>query len=129
MLCFQPCEADLCSVLILFERQLKFLKTEEDMWMTYLIGSLPNEITKWITKEPDKKFRDFLISGVFFSNDTNWRPKSLESNFHTVVKVPIAHRKISIWNKKNSFEVSFCENRISTFEQLQEIIVSNEMKE
>ncbi|GFW96391.1 uncharacterized protein TNCV_2294631 [Trichonephila clavipes] len=45
--------------LTLFERQMKLLDLGEDLWVPYLIGALPNDVTSLIVREPEEKCRDY----------------------------------------------------------------------
>ncbi|GFW19855.1 uncharacterized protein TNCV_3561581 [Trichonephila clavipes] len=45
--------------LTLFERQMKLLDLGEDLWVPYLIGALPNDVTSLIAREPERKCRDY----------------------------------------------------------------------
>ncbi|GFX45621.1 uncharacterized protein TNCV_176141 [Trichonephila clavipes] len=45
--------------LTLFERQMKLLDLGEDLWVPYLIGVLPSDVTSLIAREPEEKCRDY----------------------------------------------------------------------
>ncbi|GFT56009.1 uncharacterized protein TNCV_3116951 [Trichonephila clavipes] len=45
--------------LTLFERQMKLLDLGKDLWVPYLIGALPSEITSLIAREPEEILRDY----------------------------------------------------------------------
>ncbi|GFV07380.1 uncharacterized protein TNCV_1765411 [Trichonephila clavipes] len=45
--------------LTLFERQMKLLDLGENMWVPYLIGALPSDVTSLIAREPEEKFKDY----------------------------------------------------------------------
>ncbi|GFW51334.1 uncharacterized protein TNCV_3254631 [Trichonephila clavipes] len=45
--------------LTLFERQMKLLDLGEDLWVPYLIGALPSDVTSLIAREPEEKCRDY----------------------------------------------------------------------
>ncbi|GFR15389.1 uncharacterized protein TNCT_462271 [Trichonephila clavata] len=45
--------------LTLFERQMKLLNLGKDLWVPYLIGSLPSDVTSLIAREPEEKCRDY----------------------------------------------------------------------
>ncbi|GFV48429.1 uncharacterized protein TNCV_3026991 [Trichonephila clavipes] len=40
------------------ERQMKLLDPGEDLWVPYLIGALPSDVTSLIAREPEEKCRD-----------------------------------------------------------------------
>ncbi|GFV71342.1 uncharacterized protein TNCV_3133331 [Trichonephila clavipes] len=45
--------------LTLFEQQMKLLDLGEDLWVPYLIGALPSDVTSLIAREPEEKCRDY----------------------------------------------------------------------
>ncbi|GFU48508.1 uncharacterized protein TNCV_1398121 [Trichonephila clavipes] len=45
--------------LTLFERQMKLLDLGEDLWVPYLIGALPSDVTSLIAREPEEKCRNY----------------------------------------------------------------------
>ncbi|GFW37181.1 uncharacterized protein TNCV_5020791 [Trichonephila clavipes] len=45
--------------LSLFERQMKLLDLGEYLWVPYLIGALPSDVTSLIACEPEEKCRDY----------------------------------------------------------------------
>ncbi|GFW83128.1 uncharacterized protein TNCV_3236761 [Trichonephila clavipes] len=45
--------------LTLFERQMKLLDLGEDLWIPYLIGALPSDVTSLIAREPEEKCMDY----------------------------------------------------------------------
>ncbi|GFV43677.1 uncharacterized protein TNCV_880031 [Trichonephila clavipes] len=52
--------------LTLFERKMKLLDPGEDLWVPYLIGALPSDVTSLIAREPEEKCSDNShIRGMF----------------------------------------------------------------
>ncbi|GFV11919.1 uncharacterized protein TNCV_109671 [Trichonephila clavipes] len=56
---FNPEVDNMDLFLTLFERQMKLLDLGEDLWVPYLIGALPSDVTFLIAREPVEKFRDY----------------------------------------------------------------------
>ncbi|GFY18331.1 uncharacterized protein TNCV_2047371 [Trichonephila clavipes] len=56
---FNPEVDNMDLFLTLFERQLKLLDLGEDLWVPYLIGALPSDVTSLIAHEPEEKCRDY----------------------------------------------------------------------
>ncbi|GBN01513.1 hypothetical protein AVEN_140401-1 [Araneus ventricosus] len=52
-------DGDMALYLTLCERQFNILKVPPDLWVTYLISSLPAVIGRLLTREPDTKIHDF----------------------------------------------------------------------
>ncbi|GFV23885.1 uncharacterized protein TNCV_272481 [Trichonephila clavipes] len=48
-----------------FERQMNLLNLGEDLWVPYLIGALPSDVTSLFAREPEEKCRDYShIRGI-----------------------------------------------------------------
>ncbi|GFY11835.1 uncharacterized protein TNCV_4973351 [Trichonephila clavipes] len=56
---FNPEIDNMDLFLTLFERQMKLLDLGEDLWVPYLIGALPSDVTSLIAREPEEKCRDY----------------------------------------------------------------------
>ncbi|GFW87976.1 uncharacterized protein TNCV_216481 [Trichonephila clavipes] len=57
---FNPEVDNMDLFLTLFERQMKLLDLGEDLWVLYLIGALPSDVTSLIAHEPEEKCRDYF---------------------------------------------------------------------
>ncbi|GFV66903.1 uncharacterized protein TNCV_1610951, partial [Trichonephila clavipes] len=55
---FNPEVDNMDMFLTLFERQMKLLDLDEDLWVPYLIGALPSDVISLIAREPEEKCRD-----------------------------------------------------------------------
>ncbi|GFV02215.1 uncharacterized protein TNCV_485361 [Trichonephila clavipes] len=67
---FNPEVDNMDLFLTLFERQMKLLDLGEDLWVTYLIGALPSDVTSLIAPEPEEKnagitptFEEYFCNG------------------------------------------------------------------
>ncbi|GBN52331.1 Retrovirus-related Pol polyprotein from transposon 17.6 [Araneus ventricosus] len=59
-------DGDMALYLTLCERQFKILKVPPDLWVTFLISSLPAEIGKLLAREPENKIHDFeKVKNIF----------------------------------------------------------------
>ncbi|GFW96979.1 uncharacterized protein TNCV_4801921 [Trichonephila clavipes] len=56
---FNPEVDNMDLFLTLFERQMKLLDLGEDLWLPYLIGALPSDVTSLIAREPQEKCRNY----------------------------------------------------------------------
>ncbi|GFV23407.1 uncharacterized protein TNCV_4781191 [Trichonephila clavipes] len=69
---FNPEVDNMDLFLTLFERQMKLLDLGEDLWVPYLIGALPSDVTFLIAREPEEKYRDYTPTfEECFCNDSN----------------------------------------------------------
>ncbi|GBN28490.1 hypothetical protein AVEN_35113-1 [Araneus ventricosus] len=55
---FNPKVVKISSYLSLFERQVKRAKVPEELWVSHLIGLLPNDMAQLIDKEPEEVAED-----------------------------------------------------------------------
>ncbi|GFT16000.1 uncharacterized protein TNCV_3315591 [Trichonephila clavipes] len=56
---FNPEVDNMDLFLTLSERQMKLLDLGEDLWVPYLIGALPSDVTSLIARDPEEKCRDY----------------------------------------------------------------------
>ncbi|GFS56597.1 uncharacterized protein TNCV_1852701 [Trichonephila clavipes] len=56
---FNPEVDNMDLFLTLFKRQRKSLDLGEDLWVPYLIGALPSDVTSLIAREPEEKCKDY----------------------------------------------------------------------
>ncbi|GFX17739.1 uncharacterized protein TNCV_475391 [Trichonephila clavipes] len=74
-----------------FERQMKLLDLGKDLWVPYLIGSLPSDVTSLIAREPEEKCRDYShIRGMLLQ-----RFKLTAEKFRELFS---RHRKMPKWD-------------------------------
>ncbi|GFW21564.1 uncharacterized protein TNCV_4280811 [Trichonephila clavipes] len=55
---FNPEVDNMDLFLTLLERRMKLLELGEDLWVPYLIGALPSDVTSLIARAPEEKCRD-----------------------------------------------------------------------
>ncbi|GFX57030.1 uncharacterized protein TNCV_3701951 [Trichonephila clavipes] len=56
---FNPEVDNMDLFLTLFKRQMKLLNFGEHLWVPYLIGALPGDVTSLIARKPKEKLRDY----------------------------------------------------------------------
>ncbi|GBN12479.1 hypothetical protein AVEN_135987-1 [Araneus ventricosus] len=56
---FDPKVGDINLYMTLFERQVKRAKVSEELWVSHLIGLLPNDMAQLIAREPDEVTDDY----------------------------------------------------------------------
>ncbi|GBO13429.1 hypothetical protein AVEN_9897-1 [Araneus ventricosus] len=56
---FDPKVGDISLYLTLFERQVKRAKVPEELWVSLLIGLLPNDTAQIIAREPEEVTEDY----------------------------------------------------------------------
>jgi hypothetical protein len=127
---FDPKVDDVSTFLNLFERQLTFLKIPESKWVVYLIGLLPIEISKLIAIESDSQdnpqeygeikkilLRRFKMSAEKFRQSFIQHRKSPDSTWRDF-----------FYDLRNFFEGWLNELNITTFDQLKDLIISDQIK-
>ncbi|GFW12876.1 uncharacterized protein TNCV_2256251 [Trichonephila clavipes] len=114
--------------LTLFERQMKLLDLGEDLWVPYLIGNLPSDVTSPSAREPDEKCRDYsYIQGMLLQRFKLTTEKFWELFSH--------HRKSpnETWKDYYSeirayFEGWLNELKIDSFDGFKNLTIANQMK-
>ncbi|GFV29312.1 uncharacterized protein TNCV_1548661 [Trichonephila clavipes] len=66
---------------------MKLLDLGEDLWVPYLIGALPSDVTSLIAREPEEKCRDYShIRGMLLQRFKLTAEKFRGSCFHATEK-------------------------------------------
>ncbi|GBM29989.1 hypothetical protein AVEN_127143-1, partial [Araneus ventricosus] len=125
---FNPKEDEIGLYLTMFERQLKFVNIPETNWIPYLIGSLPSEINQMIVKENEEDSKDYAKVKEMLLK----RYRLTADRFRQLF---VQHRKSAeiTWKDytfelKSYFEGWTTELNISTFEELKELIIADQIK-
>ncbi|GFW89596.1 tyrosine-protein kinase CSK [Trichonephila clavipes] len=115
---FNPEVNNMHLFLALFERQMKLL----DLWVLFLIGALPSDVTSLIACEPEEKCRDYShIRGMLLQLF-----KLTAEKFRELFS---RHRKNpnGTW-KDYYFEGWLNELKIDSFDGLKNLMIANQMK-
>ncbi|GFU46446.1 uncharacterized protein TNCV_1280911 [Trichonephila clavipes] len=125
---FHPEVDNMDLFLTLFERQMKLLVLGEDLWVPYLIGALPSDVTFLIAHEFEEKCRDYShIRGMLLQ----WFKLTTEKFWELFSR----HRKS--WNgtwKDYYFEIQayfqgwLNELKIDSFDGLKNLMIADQMK-
>ncbi|GBM69899.1 hypothetical protein AVEN_167407-1 [Araneus ventricosus] len=125
---FNPKGDEIGLYLTVFERQLKFVNIPETNWIPYLIGSLPSEINQMIVKENEEDSKDYAKVKEMLLK----RYRLTADRFRQLF---VQHRKSAeiTWKDytfelKSNFEGWTTELNISTFEELKELIIADQIK-
>ncbi|GFX95519.1 uncharacterized protein TNCV_4825341 [Trichonephila clavipes] len=91
--------------LTLFERQMKLLDLGEDLWVPYLIGTLPSDVTSLIAREPEEKCRDYShIRGMLLQR-FKLTEKNSGSCFNVTEKAQMGRGRIIILKSEHILKV------------------------
>ncbi|GFT01961.1 uncharacterized protein TNCV_2673001 [Trichonephila clavipes] len=125
---FHPEVDNMDLFLTLFECQMKLLVLGEDLWVPYLIGALPSDVTFLIAHEFEEKCRDYShIRGMLLQ----WFKLTTEKFWELFSR----HRKS--WNgtwKDYYFEIQayfqgwLNELKIDSFDGLKNLMIADQMK-
>ena len=125
---YDPKDDDMALFLNLFERQLKFLKVPEIAWIPYLIGSLPSEVGKLIAREPEEEYQEYRTVKEMLLK----RYKLTADRYRQLFSL---HRKDinNTWRDfyfdlTGYFEGWLSELKVKEFDQLKDLIISDQMK-
>ncbi|GFT74033.1 uncharacterized protein TNCV_3707691 [Trichonephila clavipes] len=114
--------------LTLFERQMKLLDLGEELWVPYLIGALPNDVTSLIAREPEPKCRVYShIRGMLLQRFKLTADKFLEL-FSRHRKSPNGTWKDYYFEIRAYFEGWLNELKIDSFDGLKNLIIADQMK-
>ncbi|GFU10967.1 uncharacterized protein TNCV_2934531 [Trichonephila clavipes] len=117
-------------LLTLFERQMKLLDLGKDLWVPYLIGALPSEITSLIACEPEEKLRDYShIRGMLLQRFKLTAEKFREL-FSLHRKSPNGTWKDYYFEIRAYFEGWLTELKIDSFDGLKNcrLMIADQMK-
>ncbi|GFV64085.1 uncharacterized protein TNCV_2461121 [Trichonephila clavipes] len=114
--------------LTLFERQMKVLDLGEDLWVPYLIGALPSDVTSFIAREPEEKCREnFHIRGMLLQQFKLTAEKFREL-FSRHRKSPNGTWKDYYFEIRAYFESWLNELKIDSFDGLKNLMIVDQMK-
>ncbi|GFT20282.1 uncharacterized protein TNCV_1008951 [Trichonephila clavipes] len=114
--------------LTFFERQMKLLDLGEDLWVPYLIGALPSDVTSLIVREPEEKCRDYshirgmLLQGFKLTAEKFWELFSHHK------KNPNGTWKDYYFEIRAYFEGWLNELKIDSFDGLKNLMIADQMK-
>ncbi|GFV37818.1 uncharacterized protein TNCV_4409771 [Trichonephila clavipes] len=114
--------------LTLFERQMKLLDLGEDLWVPYLIGALPSEVTSLIDREPEEKCRDYFhIRGMFLQR-FKLTAEKIRELFLRHRNSPHGTWKDFYFEIRAYFERWLNELKIDSFDGLKNLMIADQMK-
>ncbi|GFV47527.1 hypothetical protein TNCV_904881 [Trichonephila clavipes] len=80
----------------LFQHQMKLLNPDEDLWIPYLIGALPRDVTSLNVREPEKKCREQLQHSRNDSAMVQVNRTKILGFFHVTEKAQMGQERIII---------------------------------
>ncbi|GFS74404.1 uncharacterized protein TNCV_970081 [Trichonephila clavipes] len=114
--------------LTLFLRQMKLLDLGEDLWVPYLIGALPSDVTSLIAREPEEKCRDHShIRGMLLQRFKLTTEKFREL-FSRHRKSPNGTWKDYYFEIRAYFEGWLNELKINSFDGLMNLMIADQME-
>ncbi|GFU43008.1 uncharacterized protein TNCV_3141461 [Trichonephila clavipes] len=114
--------------LILFERQMKLLDLGEDLWVPYLIGALPSDVTSLIAREPEEKCRNYShIRGMLLQR-FKFTAEKFRELFSRHRKSPNGTWKDYYFEIRTYFEGWLNELKIDSFDGLKNLMIADQMK-
>ncbi|GFU12237.1 uncharacterized protein TNCV_4600401 [Trichonephila clavipes] len=112
----------------LFERQMKLLDLGEDLWVPYLIGALPSDVTSLIAREPEEKCRDYShIRGMLLQRFKLTAEKFREL-FSRHRKSPIGTWKDYYFEIRAYFEGWLNKLKVDSFDGLKNLMIADQIK-
>ncbi|GFX95209.1 uncharacterized protein TNCV_848001 [Trichonephila clavipes] len=125
---FNPEVDNMGLFLTLFERQMKLLDLGEVLWVPYLIGALPSDVTSLIAREPEEKCRYYShIRGMLLQRFKLTTEKFREL-FSPHRKSPNGTWKDYYFEIRAYFEGWLNESKIDSFDGLKNLMIADQMK-
>ncbi|GBN68938.1 hypothetical protein AVEN_122666-1 [Araneus ventricosus] len=121
-------DGDMALYLTLCERQFKILKVPPDLWVTYLISSLPAEIGRLLAREPEIKIHDFEYVKTLLLQRFKMNAVKYRILFSPHKKAPESTWKDFAFELQSCFQSWLDELEIKTLEDLKALIISGQMK-
>ncbi|XP_035218286.1 uncharacterized protein LOC118191582 [Stegodyphus dumicola] len=125
---FNPKEDEIGLYLTMFERQLKFVNIPETDWIPYLIGSLPSEINQLVVRENEEDSKDYAKVKAMLLKRYRLTADRFRQMFSQHRKSAEITWKDFAFELKSYFEGWIKELNISSFEQLQNLIIADQIK-
>ncbi|GBN56825.1 Retrovirus-related Pol polyprotein from transposon 297 [Araneus ventricosus] len=118
----------MAQYLTLCERQFKILKVPPDLWVTYLISSLPAEIGRLLAREPETKIHDFEYVKTALLQCFRMNAEKYRILFSQHKKVAESTWEDFAFELQTYFQSSSDELEIKTMEDLKALIISDQVK-
>ncbi|GFU33790.1 uncharacterized protein TNCV_2828131 [Trichonephila clavipes] len=125
---FNPEVDNMDLFLRLFKRKMKLLDPDEDLWVPYIIGALPSDVTSLIAREPEEKCRDYShIRGILLQRFKLTAEKFREL-FSLHRRSPNGTWKDYYFEIRAYFEGWLNELKIKSFDGLKNLMIAYQMK-
>ncbi|GFX24008.1 uncharacterized protein TNCV_2731131 [Trichonephila clavipes] len=107
---------------------MKLLDLGEDMWVPYLIGALPSDVTSLIVREPEEKCRDYSHNRGMFLQWFKLTAEIFRELFSRHRKSPNGTWKDYYFEIRKYFEGWLNELKIDLFHGLKNLMIADQMK-
>ncbi|GFT70758.1 uncharacterized protein TNCV_2490961 [Trichonephila clavipes] len=125
---FNPEVDNMDLFLPLFERQMKLLDLGEYLWVPYLIGDLPSDVTSLIFREPEEKCRDYSHIRGMLLQQFKLTAEIFRELFSCHRKIPNGTWKDCYFEIRAYFEGWLNEPKIDSFDGLKNLMIADQMK-
>ncbi|GFT80293.1 uncharacterized protein TNCV_1189641 [Trichonephila clavipes] len=114
--------------LTLFERQMKLLDRGKDLWVPYLVGALPSDVTSIIAREPEEKCRDYSHIRRMLLQRFKLTTEKFRELFSRHKKSPNGTWKDYYFEIGTYFEGWLNELTIDSLDGLKNLMIADQMK-
>lgn len=125
---FDPKTTDMSLFLDLFEKQLTFLKVPDSKWTVYLVGLLPTDIAKLIAKESAEDAQNYEKVKQILLRRFKLSAEKFRQLFAQCRKNPESTWRDFYFDLQNYFDGWIKESKVSTFQELKDLMVSDQIK-
>ncbi|GFW90643.1 uncharacterized protein TNCV_628091 [Trichonephila clavipes] len=107
---------------------MKLLDLGEDLWVPYLIGALPNDVTSLFVRESEEKCRDYSHIRRMLLQRFKLTAEKFREMFSRHRKSPNGTRKDYYFEIRVYFEGWLNELKIDSFDGLKNLMIADQMK-
>lgn len=125
---FDPKTTDMSLFLNLFEKQLTFLNVPVSKWVVYLVGLLPTDVAKLIANESAEDAQNYEKVKQILLKRFKLSAEKFRQLFVQCRKNPESTWRDFYFDLQNYFDGWLKELEVSTFEELKDLIVADQIK-
>lgn len=125
---FEPKEGDILLYLSLFERQARGSSVSQKDWVSCLLTLLPSDIVQLIARESEEEFDDYEHIKELLLKRFKLNPEEFRKKFVQHQRVPDKSWRTFAYELTNYFEEWIDGLGISTFEDLQSLMIASQLK-
>ncbi|GBM06335.1 hypothetical protein AVEN_121378-1 [Araneus ventricosus] len=125
---YYPKVGDISLYLTLVERQAKRAKVPEELWVSYLVCLLPNNMVQLIAREPDELIKDYEQIKLILLKRYKFSAKMFRQMFIKHLKNADGTWNDFVYELRIYFQEWIKGLEVANYEQLCDLIITDQMK-